>query len=89
VRDWKNAITALEKCQAEAVEPYRSLNDFYVAMARWQLGQREEARQRYGEAAGRMAKDQTTDPNLLFARAEAAGLLGLPLPKPPVKPNRK
>jgi tetratricopeptide (TPR) repeat protein len=75
--DWKAAIDALEK--AEALEPDVSLgiNGFFLAMARWQLGQKEEARTWYDKAVAWMEKIRPKDEGLLRFRAEAAALLGL------------
>jgi tetratricopeptide (TPR) repeat protein len=75
--DWKGAIEALEK--AEALEPDRDLafNGFFLALARWQLGQKNEARTWYDKAVVWMEKNRPKDEELLRFRAEAAALLGL------------
>jgi Flp pilus assembly protein TadD len=76
--DYKNAIVALEK--AEELAPGRCLghNALVLAMAHWQLGQREQARTWYDRAVGWMEKNPSSDPDLLQLRTEAARLLGLP-----------
>jgi tetratricopeptide (TPR) repeat protein len=75
--DWKSAIAALEK--AEALQPDKSLafNIFFLAMARWQLGQRDEARTWYDKAVAWIRRKELENPELDRFRAEAATLLGL------------
>jgi hypothetical protein len=46
-------------------------------MARWRLGQRDEARAWYDKAVAWMEKNQPKDEGLRRFRAEAATLLGL------------
>jgi hypothetical protein len=50
---------------------------FFLAMAHWQLGEREQARQRYGQAVQWMNKNNPYDVELCRLRAEAATLLGI------------
>jgi serine/threonine protein kinase len=59
---------------------------FFLAMAYWQSGQRNEARTWYDKAIGWMDKNRPTDPELLRFRAEAAELLGIRLPNPTSAP---
>jgi hypothetical protein len=51
---------------------------FSMAMARWQLGDKEQARQWYGQAVKRMEKlNQSYDPYARNLRAEAVKLMGI------------
>jgi Flp pilus assembly protein TadD len=75
-RDWKGAIEALEK--SESLEPEKNLpfNGFFLAMAKWQLGQKGNARIWFDKAAAGMEKNRSTDDPHRF-RAEAGALLDL------------
>jgi serine/threonine protein kinase len=50
---------------------------FPLAMARWQTGDKEQARRSYGRAVRWMVKNQPRDAKLHRLRAEAAALLGI------------
>jgi serine/threonine protein kinase len=73
---WIEAQTALSRSMS-----LRSGGDpfdwFFLAMAHWQLGEREEARKRYQQAIDWMAKSRTKDEELRRFKAEAAELFGL------------
>jgi tetratricopeptide (TPR) repeat protein len=82
--DWKAAATALRK--ALTLEPPGNSYDWYfLAMARWQLGARDEARRFYQLAVRAMGKTQPGNEELRRFRAEAAALMGL---APPARPGR-
>jgi serine/threonine protein kinase/Flp pilus assembly protein TadD len=83
--DWKNAILALEKSLEFAPKESVADNGFFLAMAHWQLGEKDKARQWYGKAAGWMEKNRPDDQELRQFRAEASRLLGLPERQPPGK----
>ena len=72
--DWPAARTALEKSMT-----LRRGGDacdwFFLAMAHWQLGNKDEARKWYDQAAGWMQKNKPQDEELLRFRAEAEELL--------------
>ena len=53
---------------------------FFLAMAHWQLSDKEQARKWYDQAVEWMEKNKPEDEELLRFRAEAAALLGLPIP---------
>ena len=55
-----------------------SFDWFFLAMANWQLGNKELARQWYDRAIQWMDKNQSQDAELRRFRAEAGKLLGLP-----------
>jgi len=73
--DWAAAITALEKSM-ELRQGGDSFDWFFLAMAHWQLHQKEAARKRYEQAVEWMEKNQPQDEELRRFRAEAAELLG-------------
>jgi serine/threonine protein kinase/tetratricopeptide (TPR) repeat protein len=79
--DWKAAAPALDKAMR-----LRSGGDsrewFYLAMARWHLDDKEQARQWYERAVGWMEKHKPLDEELHRFAAEAAALLGLPGARP-------
>jgi tetratricopeptide (TPR) repeat protein/serine/threonine protein kinase len=74
--NWKAAITALEKSM-EVRGGGDSFDWFFLAMARWQLGERDTAREWYDRAVQWMDKNEPTDEELRLFRAEAARLLEL------------
>jgi serine/threonine protein kinase/predicted Zn-dependent protease len=80
--DWKAAIQALEKSEALEPDEYLAFNGFFLAMARWELGQKDEARSWFDKAVAWMEKKAPKYPELdrlelTRFRAEAAALLGL------------
>jgi tetratricopeptide (TPR) repeat protein len=75
--DWRAAIEAMEKSESLASGGYFDFNGFLLAMARWQLGQRDEARTWYDKSVDWMEKKDPKNCELVRFRAEAAALLGL------------
>jgi tetratricopeptide (TPR) repeat protein len=73
--DARGAISALER--------QRELNNgeiaptpmFFLAMAQWQLGKRDQARQWYSRALGSIAKNAPTDAVMLAAQVQAGEML--------------
>ena len=49
----------------------------FLAMAHWQVGEKDEARHRYQRAVERLEKQEYADRELRRFRAEAAELLGI------------
>src|SRR5262249_7524225 len=89
--DWKAAGEARTK--SEELSPGTSLafNAIFLAMAYWQLGEKDQARQWYAKAVAWMAKNGPQNEELKRFRAEAEELLGIPKPapapeQPPTKP---
>jgi tetratricopeptide (TPR) repeat protein len=91
--DWKAAVEALETSIRKKSFPGRDGGDsadfFFLAMAHWQLGEKEQARQWYDRAVAWMAKNRPQDEELKRFRAEATNLLGIkdepeaePIPAP-------
>ncbi len=79
MRDWKASIDAQEKSCALQQDPKGgdSWQWFCLAMAHWELGQKEVARKWYDQAAAWMDRNQPEHQDLRRFRAEAAALLGL------------
>ena len=75
--DWKAAIEALEKVEASSTMDGDSFDWFFLAMAHWQLGEKDEARKWYDQAVQWMEKNQPQDEELRRFRAEAEELLGI------------
>jgi tetratricopeptide (TPR) repeat protein len=71
--NWDGAIAALEK--SIAVQGDNSFDGFFLAMAHWQRGQRDEARRLYDRAVRWMQASKPNDNELHRFRAEAAALL--------------
>jgi tetratricopeptide (TPR) repeat protein len=74
--DWRGAIVSLEKSMAVSKEAY-SFDRFFLAMAQWQQGNKDEARKWYDQAGAWMDKNQPENEELRRFRAEAAELMGI------------
>jgi uncharacterized protein HemY len=85
--DWKAAIMALEESMGLRSGRIESSNTFFLAMAHWQLGEKEKARQVYDLAVDWMEKNDPQNQGLGRFRAEAAALLGLK--EPPTHPGKE
>ena len=88
VADWRGAIVALGKVK-ELGSPGDSMEWFPLAMAHWQLGEKEEARKWYDRAVSWMDKNQPKDEELRRFRTEAAELLQLAEPRKEVNVPKK
>jgi tetratricopeptide (TPR) repeat protein len=73
--DWKAAIAALEKSNELFKGNEMNFNAFFLAMAHWQLGKKDEARKSYDRAVQWMEKYQPKNEELVRFRAEAEELL--------------
>ena len=74
--DWKSAVAAMKKVK-ELGSAGDSVEWFLLAMAHWQLVQKDEARKWYEQAIAWMDKNQPANKELGRFRAEAAELLGV------------
>jgi tetratricopeptide (TPR) repeat protein len=74
--DWEAAIAALEKSLGFE-RGDEAFNDLFLAMAQWQLGQRDKARAWYDKAVVWMETKERGNRELVRFRAEAASLLGM------------
>jgi WD40 repeat protein len=84
---WKEALADLKNCDELRGPNELGWAGFLRAMALWKLEQRDEARDAYDRAARWMAEHAPLDPLLHDLQAfhvEAAQLLGLPAPPPPL-----
>jgi tetratricopeptide (TPR) repeat protein/serine/threonine protein kinase len=72
--DWKAAIAALDKSM-DLLKGGDSFDWFFLAMAHWQLGEKEKARTLFDQAVQWMDKHQPNDEELRRFRTEAEGLL--------------
>ena len=94
--DWKGAITALTRAEELEPDKHLGLNAFFLAMAHWQLGEKEAAREFYDRAVAWMNDKSPHNAELLRFRAEAEALFGIKArfdgngdpPDPPGKPVR-
>jgi eukaryotic-like serine/threonine-protein kinase len=73
--DWKEATAALKKSM-ELRQGGDSVDWFFLAMAHWKLGNKEEARQWYEKAVQWMVEKNPKNEELRRFRAEAAEILG-------------
>jgi uncharacterized protein HemY len=76
--DWKASIEALhESCALQNKQGGDAYQWFFLAMAHWQRGEKEKARQLYNRAVGWTDKNEPRNEDLRRFRAEASQLLGL------------
>jgi tetratricopeptide (TPR) repeat protein len=74
--DWKACVEALARSME--LGGGGDANDwFFLAMARWQLGDKQDARKWFDQAVQWMEKNQPMDEELIRFRAEAEELLGI------------
>jgi non-specific serine/threonine protein kinase/serine/threonine-protein kinase len=79
---WNDAIAALEKSEAVAPGCFTAVNGYFLAMAFWQLGDKEKARAWYAQALpSAETASQPTRRELALFRTEASRLLGIADPK--------
>jgi tetratricopeptide (TPR) repeat protein len=74
---WKDSIAALEKSIDLRENGGESFQWFFLAMAHWQVGNKEQARKWYDRAVDWADRIRPADAQLLRFRAEATELLGL------------
>ena len=75
---WNDAIAALDKSESVVPGVFTAANGFFLAMAYWQRGEKEQARKWYAKGAQAMETAiQPTGQELEVLRKEASGLLGL------------
>ena len=72
--DWKSTVTALEKSM-ELRKGGDSFDWFFLAMAHWQLDQKDEARMWYDKAVQWMESNAKDNEELIRFRAEAEELM--------------
>ena len=80
--DWNAAVVALKKGMKLDKDGKEGGAGFFLAMAHWQLGDKEQARMCYSQAVQWMENNEADDPEELCRfRDEAAALLRLKVPK--------
>jgi tetratricopeptide (TPR) repeat protein len=84
--DYRASIAELEKSEELGPGQEFGFNAVFIAMARWRLGERDEARRWYEKAVEWM-KTKPNDDELRRFRSEAAALLGLS--EPAASPNQE
>jgi serine/threonine protein kinase len=77
VGNWKEAIARLEKSEELAPGKSFAFNAFFLSMAHWQLGDKEQARKEYEQAVKWMEKKDPKNDELRRFRDEAKALLGV------------
>jgi tetratricopeptide (TPR) repeat protein len=82
IGNWKASITALEK-SIELRKGGDSCDWFFLAMAHWQLGNKDTAREWYEKAVEWAEKNAAANDELRRFRAEVAQLLGVKDDKKP------
>jgi tetratricopeptide (TPR) repeat protein len=75
--NWSDAIAGIERAIGLDKGEAHSNDWFYLAMARWQLGDRQQAQKYYSQAVEGMEKDKPQDDGVRRLQAEAAELLGI------------
>jgi hypothetical protein len=86
--DWKAAVAALEKSNALLGDEALGFNTFFLAMAHWQLGAKEEARKWYDRAVAWMEKKEPKNEELRRFRAEAEKLMGITTRPKDTRPDK-
>jgi hypothetical protein len=83
-RQWKEATPALTKAMELMNDRLESFNTLFLAMAHWQLGEKEKARHWYDRAVRwieqnrhALERDRGHQEELRRFRAEAEALLGM------------
>jgi serine/threonine protein kinase/Flp pilus assembly protein TadD len=74
--DWAGALQALQRSTYQGGS-FPGYVWFFEAMTRWQLGQKDQARQAYDRALRWMLANKAYDDKLHRRRREAAGVLGI------------
>jgi len=75
--DWAAAIAALEKSETLDPDEDRAINGLFLAMAHWQLGEKDKARTWYDQAVPWRNKHKPQGAELRCFREEAEELLGI------------
>ena len=79
--DWKAAIDTLKRGDSMDGGRMFSFNAFFIAMAHWQQGEKDQARNWYDHAITWMDKNKQQNEELQRFREEAAELLGVTVSK--------
>ena len=74
--DWQAAVEALEKADGMIEQGDRE-HRMFLAMAHWQLGNKDKARELYAQGAAWIAAHAQDDEEQIRFRAEAEQLMGI------------
>ena len=85
--NWQACIETMAKAEELAL-PDQRREWFYLAMADWQIGQQDDARQLFRSGVDWMQQTMSGNEDLQRSRAEAAQLLGVPNSTPPDSPDQ-
>jgi len=85
---WNDAIEALTRSTDLAHGQYEGFDTFVLAMAHWQLGNKQKARTLYASARRWMEKNMSSDEELRRFADEAAAVLRIDTPSKPAKTDR-
>jgi tetratricopeptide (TPR) repeat protein len=87
--DWKGAIADLEQAIAlrQPDSHFNAFDGFFLAMAHWQLGEKDQARTWFDKAIAWMDRGLKDNAGLQRFRAEAAALLDVPVAPPTPAPD--
>ena len=77
---WEEAITASGKSRELGAGGHEGVDLFFIAMAHWQLGKKDEARQFYDQAVEWTEQKQPDNDELASFGVEAGELLGVSEP---------
>jgi hypothetical protein len=80
--DWKAALQALNKSNELLKGNELSFNAFFIAMAHWQMGNKDEARTWFDRAVDWMVQHKPNDRELQRFRSEAEALLKIEAKSP-------
>jgi tetratricopeptide (TPR) repeat protein/serine/threonine protein kinase len=75
--NWKESIAALQKFRELRTGDVEFSNPFFLAMAHWQLGNKDEAREWFDKGAQWMDAHNANSETMVRFRKEAAELLGV------------
>ena len=76
--NWQDAVNALEKSEELYQHGHLPYNGFFLAMAHWQLGHQDEARQWFDKAVEQIEKKRPKREEVLLRfRTEAEKLMGI------------
>jgi serine/threonine protein kinase len=73
--NWAGAVAALEESRRLLGDQFESFNTFFLALSRWQMGDRGTARNTYDQAVTWMDRHKPNDAELVRFRQEAAALM--------------
>jgi non-specific serine/threonine protein kinase/serine/threonine-protein kinase len=87
---WQKTVAALEKSEALASGRFTAVNGLYLAMAQWQMGDKDNAREWHRKALQAMTNaNKQAQPELVRLQREASQLLGVAIPGRPAEDKNR